>query len=185
MTTSPYPDQYTAPFRLRDGSEVTVRAIRPEDEPLIVGLHERHSEHTIRMRFFGLVKTLSRESLRRLCHLDFGRDMALVAVARTAAGEQIWGVARYFLLPALGEAEFALVVGDAHQGQGLGRHLMQRLIAVARERGVLRLCGLVLRENGPMLALLRSLGFRPASVSEAGAVGVEMDLTDGGAPNAP
>jgi acetyltransferase len=179
MTTSPYPHQYTAPFRLRDGSEVTVRAIRPEDEPLIVGLHARHSEHTIRMRFFGLVKTLSRESLRGLCHLDYDRDMALVAVAQTAAGEQIWGVSRYFLSPPTGEAEFALVVGDGHQGQGLGRHLMQRLIAVARERGVRRLCGLVLRENGPMLALMRSLGFRPAATSEGDVVRVEMDLTDG------
>ena len=179
MTGSPYPDQYTAPFRLRDGSEVTVRAIRPEDEPLIVDLHARHSEHTIRMRFFGLVKMLSAANLRRLCQLDYGRDMALVAVAQTAAGEQIWGVARYFLFPPKGEAEFALVVGDAHQGQGLGRHLMQCLIAVARERGVRRLTGLVLRENGPMLALVTSLGFRPAAVSEADVVGVELDLTEG------
>lgn len=181
MTDSAYPDQYTAPYRLRDGSEVTVRAIRPEDEPLIVDLHARHSERTIRMRFFGLVKTLSPANLRRLCHLDYGRDMALVAVARTAAGEQIWGVARYFLFPPTGEAEFALVVGDGHQGQGLGRHLMQRLIAVARERGVRRLTGLVLRENGPMLALVSSLGFRPSSVSEADVVGVQLDLTDGAA----
>ncbi len=176
MSNSPYPEQYTAPFRLRDGSAVTVRAIRPEDEPLIVALHARHSPRTIRMRFFALVKTLSRESLRQLCHLDYGRDMALVAVARTAAGEEIWGVARYYLFPPKGEAEFALVVGDAHQGQGLGRHLMQRLIAVARERGVRRLYGLVLRENEPMLALVRALGFR-AAPSEGEVVRVELDLT--------
>ncbi len=178
MTPSPYPEQYTAPFRLRDGSEVTVRAIRPEDEPLIVDLHARHSEHTIRMRFFGLVKTLSRANLRRLCQLDYSRDMALVAVAQTATGPQIWGVARYYLFAPTGQAEFALVVGDAHQGQGLGRHLMQRLIAVARERGVRRLWGLVLRENEPMLALLRSLGFRPAASPESDAAAVELDLTD-------
>jgi acetyltransferase len=129
------------------------------------------------MRFFSLVKTLSRDSLARLCRLDYGRDMALVAVARTARGEQIWGVARYYLDGPAGEAEFALVVGDGHQGLGLGRHLMQRLVAVARERGVRRLFGEVLRENGPMLALMRSLGFRPASVSEADVVRVELDLT--------
>ena len=177
MPGNPYPDQFTAPFRLRDGSEVTVRAIRPEDEPLIVGLHARHSERTIHLRFFSLVKTLSRESLARLCQLDYGRDMALVAVARTPAGEQIWGVSRYFLGPPAGEAEFALVVGDAHQGQGLGRHLMERLIAVARERGVRRLVGEVLRENGPMLGLLRSLGFRQAATLEGEVVWVALDLT--------
>jgi acetyltransferase len=172
----PYPDQYTAPFRLRDGSEVTVRAIRPEDEPLIVALHARHSERTIRMRFFSLVKTLSRDSLDRLCQLDYGRDMALVAVARTPAGEQIWGVSRYFQGPPAGEAEFALVVGDAHQRQGLGRHLMERLIAVARERGVSRLVGEVLRENGPMLDLMRSLGLRQMAGPEGDVVRVEIDL---------
>jgi len=58
LAIHPYPNQYTAPFRLLDGTEVTVRAIRPEDEPLIIALHAGHSEHTIRMRFFSLVKTL-------------------------------------------------------------------------------------------------------------------------------
>lgn len=76
---------------------------------------------------------------------------------RREGGEaHILGVSRYYLDPETGEAEFALVVGDAHQRQGLGRHLMQRLIEIARDRGVRRLTGLVLRENGPMLALTSS-----------------------------
>src|SRR5262249_46907729 len=153
LAIHPYPNQYTAPFSLRDGTQVTVRAIRPEDEPLIIDLHARHSEHTIRMRFFSLVKSLSRDSLIRLCHLDYDRGMALVAVLREGSTSQVLGVSRYYLHPETGTAEFALVVGDAHQRQGLGRHLLQRLIEIARERGVRRLVGLVLRENAPMLAL--------------------------------
>lgn len=177
LAIRPYPNQYTAPFRLRDGNEVTVRAIGPEDEPLIVDLHARHSEHTIRMRFFGMVKTHSRDSLIRLCHLDYDREMALAAVRRDDGGSHMLGVSRYYLDPETGEAEFALVVGDAHQRQGLGRHLMQRLIAVARERGVRKLTGLVLRENGPMLALTSSLGFGPAETVDDGVVRVSLDLT--------
>jgi len=176
LAIRPYPNQYTAPFRLRDGSEVTVRAIGPEDEPLIVDLHARHSEHTIRMRFFSMVKTHSRDSLIRLCHLDYDREMALAAVHRDDGGSHMLGVSRYYLDPETGEAEFALVVGDAHQRQGLGRHLMQRLITVARERGVRRLVGLVLRENGPMLALTSSLGFGPAETVDDGVVRVSLDL---------
>ena len=65
-----------------------MRAIGPEDEPLIIALHAGHSEHTIRMRFFSLVKTLSRDSLIRLCHLDYDREMALVAVRREAGGDR-------------------------------------------------------------------------------------------------
>src|SRR5262249_36965875 len=56
LAIRPYPNQYPAPFRLKDGTEVTIRAIRPEDEPLIIAFHASHSEHTIRMRFFSMVK---------------------------------------------------------------------------------------------------------------------------------
>jgi acetyltransferase len=176
LAIRPYPNQYTAPFRLKDGAEVTVRAIRPEDEPLIIAFHASHSEHTIRMRFFSMVKTLSRDSLIRLCHLDYDREMALVAVKRDADGSHILGVSRYYLHPETSSAEFALIVGDAYQRQGLGRHLLTRLIAIARERGVKRLVGQVLSENTPMLELTSSLGFRPTDRPEDAVVTVELDL---------
>ena len=59
-----------------------------------------------------------------------------MAVLHDADGEKILGVSRYYLTPESGDAEFALVVGDSAQRQGLGRHLMERLIGVAKERGV-------------------------------------------------
>jgi acetyltransferase len=178
LAIEPYPSRYTAAFRLPDGREVMVRTIRPEDEPLIIAFHAGHSEHTIRMRFFSLVKTLSRESLIRLCHLDYMREMALVAVWRDADGGQHFaGVSRYYLQPESGTAEFAVIVGDAWQRQGLGRHLMERLIAVARERGVRRLKGLVLRENDAMLALMQKLGFKAADSAQPDVVVVSRDLS--------
>ncbi len=176
LAIHPYPNQYTAPSTLKDGTRVTVRAIRPEDEGLIIALHARHSEHTIRMRFFSMVKTLSRDSLIRLCHLDYDREMALIAVRETATGPEALGVSRYYLTPETGEAEFALVVGDAHQRQGLGRHLLARLIEVAKERGVKKLAGQVLRENAPMLALTASLGFGPPQTLSPDVVKVERTL---------
>jgi acetyltransferase len=172
----PYPDQYTAPFTLDDGTVVTVRAIRREDEPLIVALHAGHSERTLRMRFFSLVKTLSRDSLIQLCHLDYDREMALVAVLTQENETKILGVSRYYLDPETGEAEFALVVADAYQRRGLGRHLLGRLIDIARERGVRKLAGLVLRDNEPMLALTASLGFSPPVTVDQGVVKVEREL---------
>jgi len=178
LAIRPYPNQYTAPFRLSDGSEALIRAIRPEDEPLIIALHAGHSERTIRMRFFSMVKTLSRDSLIRLCHLDYDREMALVAEKKDATGRpQLLGVSRYYLTPQTGEAEFAVVVGDAWQGQGLGWHLMTRLIQVAKERGVKRLVGVVLHENAPMLKLTGELGFQPAPSDDPSVVEVALDLT--------
>jgi acetyltransferase len=177
LAIQPYPDHLTAPFRLEDGTDVVIRSIRPEDEPLLVELHAGHSEHTIRMRFFGMVKSLSRDSLIRLCHLDYDRAMALVAEYRDQEGRpHLSGVSRYFLDPETKTAEFAVVVGDAWQGHGLGMHLMQRLIAGARERGVKRLFGAVLRENTPMLQLTEDLGFARQPGGDPGVVKVSLTL---------
>ncbi|MBI3822599.1 MAG: GNAT family N-acetyltransferase [Planctomycetes bacterium] len=177
LAIEPYPNQHTAAWRLPNGTDIVVRAIRPEDEPLIEAHHRTLSEQSIRMRFFSLVKTLSRDSLIRLCHLDYAREMALVAERKNAEGKpEIIGVSRYYMNPQTRAAEFAVIVSDAYQGQGLGQHLMERLIAVARERGVRQLVGAVLRENQRMFALMRELGFREAKSTDRDAVTVVLDL---------
>jgi acetyltransferase len=177
LAIQPYPNQYVSPFRLADGTEMVVRPIRPEDEPLLIELHAGHSERTIRMRFFSMVKQLSRDSLIRLCHLDYNREMALAAEFHDAAGRpHLAGVSRYYLDPETQTAEFAVVVGDAWQGRGLGWHLMQRLLEVARQRGVRRVVGAVLRENEQMLKLTEELGFTTRPTAEPAVVEVSLDL---------
>ncbi len=129
------------------------------------------------MRFFSMVKTLNRDSLIRLCHLDYAREMALVAEHRTPAGKpEILGVSRYYMNPETRVAEFAVVVTDALQGEGLGQHLMERLIAVARDRGVKRLVGNVLRENTAMLTLAQELGFHEVCAVDETAVEVALEM---------
>jgi acetyltransferase len=176
LAIMPYPNQYVERFQLRDGTELTVRPIRPEDEPLIVAFHAGHSEHTLRMRFFGLVRVLSRESLIRLCHLDYDRELALVAVQHQDRQRHIVGVSRYFLRPETGEAEFAIVVGDAWHGRGIGTHLMERLIAIARERGVKRLVGQILSENEAMLDLVKRLKFQVRPTEDSRVVEATCEL---------
>ena len=123
-----------------------------------------------------MVRRLTHDRLIRLCHLDYNREMALVAVHTDATGPHVWGVSRYYFDPETGSAEFAVTVADPYQGRGLGRHLMQRLIEVARDRGVKRLTGLVLRENGPMLDLLRHLGFTAAPTDDPNVVEAVLEL---------
>ncbi len=159
LAIRPYPNQYIAPWRLSDGTEVLIRPIRAEDEALIVMLFSTFSEHTIRMRFFSMIKRLTHESLIRLCHLDYEREMALVAIKQADGEPLVLGVSRYYLDPGTGDAEFAIAVGDPWQGKGLGYHLMHRLIEVAGQNGVKRLVGQVLRENEGMLRLVKGLGF--------------------------
>jgi acetyltransferase len=177
LAIDPYPNQITSSWRLADGTGIVVRAIRPEDEPMIEEHHRSLSEQSIRMRFFSMVKALSRDSLIRLCDLDYAREMALVAQRKTAEGKpEIIGVSRYYMNPQTRSAEFAVIVRDAYQGAGLGQHLMQRLIDVARARGVRQLVGGVLRDNSRMLALAKELGFREGQALDRTAVQVVLDL---------
>jgi acetyltransferase len=176
LAIHPYPNQYTAPFQLNDGTEVLIRPIRPEDEALLMEFHASHSERTIRMRFFSMVRTLSRDSLIRLCHLDYDRAMGLVAVYYEDGKPHLCGVSRFFLDPETRDAEFAIVVGDTWQGKGLGWHLMQRLIEVARDKNVCRLVGDVLRENQNMLSLVEELGFSRHDTADPTVVEVRLAL---------
>jgi len=117
----------------------------------------------------------------------YGEDVARVSrvPVRENGEPRLLGVARYYLHPESGAAEFAVVVNDAYQRQGLGRHLMQRLIDIARERGVRRLVGQVLIENAPMLHLMRSLGFSPPILVEDQVVRIELSLTEALCEGAP
>jgi acetyltransferase len=176
LAIRPYPNQLTTEWTLEDGTPVTIRAIRPEDEPLTIELFESFSERTIRLRYFSLLKRLTHDSLIRLCHLDYDRELALAAVRRGDDGPHILGVSRYHLDPHTGTAEYAVVVGDPWQGHGLGRHLMDRLIAAARQRGIRRLIGPVLRENSTMLELARELGFAVSDTADPTVVQTAFDL---------
>jgi acetyltransferase len=162
---------------LADGTEILVRPIGPEDEPLIEELHGHHSEHTIRMRFFGMVRRLSAESLMRLCRLDPERELALAALHVGEDGRpHIIAVSRYHLIADRGDAEFAVVVTDAWQGKGVGWHLMRRLEEMARQRGVKRLVGFILRENTAMIQLITALGYFVESTDDPSVVQAVMNL---------
>jgi len=178
LAIMPYPNQYISHFNLADGTEILVRPIRPEDEPLVVEFHAGHSDQTLRWRYLGLVRHLTRDNLIRLCHLDYDRELALAGVWHDPEGRpHLTGVARYYLHPETGDAEFALVVGDPWQRRGIGTQLIQRLIAVARERGVRRLVGQVFADNTPMLSLMRKLGFHVPAVTTEEIIKVSLDLT--------
>ena len=140
---------------LRDGSEVIVRPIRPEDEPLMVKFHESLSERSIYMRYFHAMKLTRRtahERLMRICFIDYDHEMALVAERENPeTGEtEILGVARLSksnVVP--DEAEFAILVNDRFQGQGLGTILLEKP-RVGREEDLRRITAEILLENRAM-----------------------------------
>ena len=96
--------------------------------------------------------------LARFTQVDYDRELALIALDGDHTAEAIVAVARYVGNPDQESAEFAIAVADAWHGRGLGRAMMQALIACATKRGFRRLVGVVLASNEPMLAMCRKLG---------------------------
>lgn len=161
----PYPVQYVGDWTMRDGQVVTIRPIRPEDEPLMVKFHEMLSERTVYMRYLHSLKLSQRvahERLTRICFIDYDREMALVAERQQpeSGQRQIIGVGRLKKTHGASEAEFAVLVADAYQGKGLGAELTRRLIQVARDEKIERIVGDILPDNYVMLKLCERLGFK-------------------------
>lgn len=161
LAIRPYPTQYVVPWILKDGTEVLIRPIRAEDEPLIARFHETLSERSIYLRYFNTSKLSFRtahERLRRVCFIDYDREMALVAQHETTSGPEIIGVGRLRKIHRSDAAEFALLISDRYQGRGLGSELLRRLLQVGRDEGLSHVTGEVLAENRAMQGLCAKLG---------------------------
>jgi acetyltransferase len=186
LAIRPYPTRYVAPFTLKNGNEVLIRPIRPEDEPLMVRFHEKLSDRSVYFRYFHIIKLgqrVSHERLTRTCFVDYDRDMALVAESPDPEGvTRIVGVGRLTKQRGLNTAEFAILVGDDMQGQGLGTELLRRLVQVGRDEGVERITADILPDNKDMQVVSEKAGFRCKYVADEGVVKAEIELEDGSAP---
>ena len=159
-----YPARYVAPWTMKDGGHVTMRPIRPEDEPPMVRLHETLSERSVYLRYFHLMNLEQRtthERLTRICFIDYDREMALVAVRRNAeTGEsEILGVGRLMKIHGTGEAEIAVLISDNWQGRGLGKELLSRLLVVAADDKLAHVVADILPDNRGVMRILDKLGF--------------------------
>lgn len=166
MAIMPYPTQLERDCLLRDGTPYRLRAIRPEDADTLQAFVRSLSDEARYFRFVASIKELAPKQLARYTQIDYWREMALVAEldlpaapAAESPARLFAGVARYMLNADTRSCEFAIAIGDAYQGQGLGVQLMQALIDVARSRRLERMEGMVLANNRKMLKLMHRLGF--------------------------
>jgi acetyltransferase len=161
LAIRPYPAEYEKQAVTRDGLSVTLRPIRPEDEPLMVAFHRRLSDRTVYSRYFGPLHVDQRtrhQSLSRDCFTDYERNFILVA-EQGAPQAEIVGIGRLVRLRGTPDAEFAVMVEDRLQGLGLGRELLAHLITIASGEGMRRLVGHILPENRGMIGLCERTGF--------------------------
>jgi acetyltransferase len=177
---TPYPVEYVAPWTLHDGTAVLIRPIRPEDEPLLVEFHHTLSEQSVYQRYFHpfpLSERIAHERLTRIAFINYEREMALVAERRDEAHKpHIIGVGRLIKLRGGKEAEFAILISDEYQHQGLGTELLSRLVAIGRREGVKRIIADILPDNAAMIRVSEQVGFTCRYSAEDGVVKAELVL---------
>ncbi|MFN9648759.1 MAG: bifunctional acetate--CoA ligase family protein/GNAT family N-acetyltransferase [Pseudanabaena sp.] len=162
---TPYPTKYVQCWQSRKGDRVTIRPIRPEDEPLMVQFHQNLSEESVYLRYAHIVKLTKRiahERLTRICFIDYDREMVLAADYKNpeTCEHEILGVARLSKSHGMNEAEFALIVSDRYHHQGLGTELLRRILEIGKEQNLEAIVGYILNSNEPMQSICRKLGFK-------------------------
>jgi len=161
----PYPVNYVSPWIMKDGQAITIRPIRPEDEPLMVKFHERLSDRSVYLRYFqgvALHQRTTHDRLTRICFIDYDREIALIAERRDPQTQerQIIALGNLTKMHRGNDAEVAAITSDEYHGRGLGSEMMRRLLRVARDENIERVLATTLPENQQMCAMLKRLGFQ-------------------------
>jgi acetyltransferase len=180
LAIRPYPSRYVSHWIAKDGSPITIRPIRAEDEPLLAEFHRTLSDRSVYMRFMHPMLLGDRAAhvrLSRICHCDYDREITLVADYETAQeGElRILGASRMSKLHGANAARFSVLISDVCQGMGVGSELLRRMIDVARQEKLERLEAIMTADNQVMRNMCEKLGF--AIVEEkSGMVKAELNL---------
>lgn len=159
MAIHPYPVHLQTSWQLADGTDITIRPIRPEDAQIEEAFVRDLSPQAKYFRFMQALRELTPEMLVRFTQIDYDREMAFIAVVEQDDKELEVGVARYATNPDGESCEFALVVDDEWQHKGIGSRLMNTLMKTAKARGFATMEGEILSDNRNMLNLVRHLGF--------------------------
>lgn len=160
MAISPYPRHLVQKTLLSDGTPLVIRPIRPEDAQSEQNFVRGLSSESKKFRFMHALSELSPQSLVRFTQIDYSHEMAYVAITEEKDSLVQQGVARYVINPDETTCEFAIVVSDKRQHQGIGTRLMMALMDSARDHGLTMITGSVLAENQNMLRLMGELGFK-------------------------
>jgi acetyltransferase len=175
MVISPYPKKYEILWLLKNGQEVLLRPIKPEDEPLWIDWFQSLSEESIRYRFFQMLKDTPHEVRVRYCNVDYDREVALVAEMVENGKRKILGVSRLSVEPDGKHGEMAFIVSDYWQGLGLGTKLVDYSLDIAKDKGVESVYAIMLQDNYRAISLTKKMGFAIEYLSD-GTVKATLDL---------
>ena len=174
---------YSAQETLKNGLQVTIRAIRPEDRERLVAALKELDERTLYLRFFGPKQEFSHQELKEATDVDFVRTVALVTCIRNGTGEKIIGAGRYI---AFGDAdppdmaEVAFTVEEDYQGLGIAGKILRHLAGIAKDKGITQFHAEVLPQNKGMLSVFNRSGFPVKQEFAEGLAHVTLSLAGEG-----
>ena len=177
LVISPYPKRYETQWKLKNGQEVLLRPIKPEDEPMWLEMFQSFSEESIRYRFFQLLKDTPHEVRVRYCNIDYDREIAIVAELSEENHRRILGVGRLSIEPDGKSGELAFIIGDQWQGLGLGTKVVDYVLEIAKEMGVETVYAIMLPDNRRALNLTKKMGFKLEYLDDGTVKGV-LDLKE-------
>jgi acetyltransferase len=165
LVIMPYPSRYIMPWRIRDGRDVLLRPLRAEDVPLVNEMLSTLSEETLRVRFFVVIE-INHKMLMQFCNIDYDREIAIIAELKEGDKKKIIAGGRLIAESDSGNGQFAVLVHDDFQRQGLGEKLLDTMIGIAHDKGLQEIYGIVLTENDKMLRLSKSMGFKTVKLPD-------------------
>jgi len=171
---------YTYREYLRDGRSVVIRAIRPDDQGLLVDALGKISPQSLYFRLFSAKRKFTDDELKQVTAVDFVNIVALVAVMDKDGCEQIVGGGRYIRMEPSGpgrSAEVAFLIDDAYQGLGIGSRIFKHLVGIARESGITQFEAEVLPSNARMLKLFARSGLPVAQTMTRDSAHVTIQLS--------
>ncbi len=158
LVLRPYPEEYVRAVTLA-GQAITLRPIKPEDEPLWFELLGSCSRESLYTRFRTLFNWKTHQVALRYCFIDYERELAIVAEVMEAGQRKLLGVGRLVTESDSDTAEYAILVTDTWQNRGLGSTLTTYCLEIAKHWGRARVVAYTNMDNPRMVAVFRKLGF--------------------------
>lgn len=155
-----YPKKFEKYIKLRDGTRILLRPIKPSDADIWVELYNSLSSNTKYLRFFTNMPTPNQKMIDKYTKIDYINNFAIIAIYNENGKDKMVGVVRYGLDPPdSNSAELAVVVADKWQGRGLGTQMLIYMLRVMQKRGVKKVKGDVFLRNDKMMQLMGESGF--------------------------
>jgi acetyltransferase len=177
LALHPYPEKYVKKVELKDGTKVTFRPIKPEDEPLWMEMLASCSKETIYSRFRYFFEWASHEAAARYCYIDYDREVAIVAELDDDVHPKFIGIGRLIADPDHDTVEYAVLITDAWQKKEIGSMLTDYCIEITQAGKYKRIVAQTTSDNRPMISVFEKRGFKIRFGTQDATVDVVKELS--------